>query len=200
MRVGAAGESDACVGRSRDNGNLSSLSGKVREGRSTMKGMLRLSILFATLALSIGCSHHSDLTRPAAQDNFGVQMARMNLWREAMFRFERAIEINPGDAQAHNNLAVAYEANGDFEKARKEYLEALKLDRSNPYIQKNYSRFVEFLSRNRKRQAATPKVTAAPLNGVPTSSAKGGTTVMAPPDKPVATETPRPVTPPAPPP
>ncbi len=133
-----------------------------------MKGMLRLSILFATLALSIGCGHQSDLARPAAQDNFGVQMARMNLWREAMFRFERAIEINPGDAQAHNNLAVAYEANGDFEKARKEYLEALKLDRTNPYIQKNYSRFVEFLSRNKKRQAAAPKVTAAPLKGLQT--------------------------------
>jgi len=109
--------------------------------------------------------YRHDLTRPSAQDNFGVQMARMNLWREAMFRFERAIEINPGDAQAHNNLAVAYEANGDFEKARKEYLEALKLDRTNPYIQKNYSRFVEFLSRNKKRQALAPKVTAAPLKG-----------------------------------
>ena len=80
-------------------------------------------------------------------------MARMNLWREAMFRFQRAVEINPSDAMAHNNLAVAYEANGDFESARKQYLEALKLDRSNEYIQKNYSRFVEFLSRNRKRQA-----------------------------------------------
>jgi len=135
-----------------------------------MKGMLRLSILFATLTLSIGCSHNSDLTRPSAQDNFGVQMARMNLWREAMFRFERAIEINPSDAQAHNNLAVAYEANGDFEKARKEYLEALKLDRSNPYIQKNYSRFVEFLSRNKKRQAAAAaKVTSAPPAGVTSS-------------------------------
>ncbi|MEA2337809.1 MAG: hypothetical protein QOE82_1816, partial [Thermoanaerobaculia bacterium] len=44
-----------------------------------MKGMLRLSILFALLTLSIGCSHSSDLSRPATQDNFGVQMARMNL-------------------------------------------------------------------------------------------------------------------------
>ena len=50
---------------------------------------------------------------------------------------------------AHNNLAVAYEANGDFDNARKEYLEALRLDRSNQYIQKNYSRFVEFLSATR---------------------------------------------------
>jgi Tfp pilus assembly protein PilF len=167
-----------------------------------MKGMLRLSVLFATLALSIGCSHHSDLSRPAAQDNFGVQMARMNLWREAMFRFERAIEINPSDAQAHNNLAVAYEANGDFEKARKEYLEALKLDRTNPYIQKNYSRFVEFLSRNKKRQAATPKVTAQPLRGV--SSGASSTTIVGSgqPDRPTAGEVPPPtaVTPPGTPP
>ena len=167
-----------------------------------MKGMLRLSILFATLALSIGCSHHSDLTRPAAQDNFGVQMARMNLWREAMFRFERAIEINPGDAQAHNNLAVAYEANGDFEKARKEYLEALKLDRTNPYIQKNYSRFVEFLSRNKKRQAATPKVTAAPLRGLATGASTTTVVNSGQPDRPTAAVVPPPAAanPPAPPP
>ena len=110
-----------------------------------------------------------DLTRETTQDNFGVQMARMNLWREAMFRFKRAVEINPADAMAHNNLAVAYEANGDFDGARKEYLEALRLDRSNQYIQKNYSRYVEFLSRNKKRQpkdvktvSTTPATSTAP--------------------------------------
>src|SRR4051794_21183973 len=190
MRVGAAGGSDACVGRRRDNGNLSGLSGKVRGGRSAMKGMLLTSVLFVTLALSIGCAHHSDLTRPAAQDNFGVQMARMNLWREAMFRFERAIEINPGDAQAHNNLAVAYEANGDFEKARKEYLEALKLDRSNPYIQKNYSRFVEFLSRNRKRQQPATKATALPPQGTPSGASATSSTNNGQPPPPIGGEVP----------
>ena len=113
-------------------------------------------ILFAS-----ACSHHADLTLPQTQDNFGVQMAKMNLWREALFRFQRAVDINPNDAMAHNNLAVAWEANGDFEKARKEYLEALKLDRSNQYIQKNYSRYVEFLSRNRKRQPKDVKTAAS---------------------------------------
>src|SRR5258708_35159959 len=128
----------------------------------TLKGTLRLGTLATAMLLAAGCSHQSDLSRPASQDNFGVEMARMNLWREAMFRFERAIELNPGDAQAHNNLAVAYEANGDFEKARKEYLEALKLDRTNSYIQKNYSRLVEFLSRHRKRQKEVKAATASP--------------------------------------
>src|SRR5216683_3067887 len=61
-----------------------------------------------------------------------------------------------------DNFAVAYEANGEFENARKEYLEALKLDKSNQYIQKNYSRYVEFLSRNKKRQQQKPGATPAP--------------------------------------
>ena len=116
----------------------------------------------ALIAIAAACSHHADLHRSEAQDNFGVQMARMNLWREALFRFQRAVQINPQDAMARNNLAVAFEANGDFERARKEYLEALKLDRSNQYIQKNYSRFVEFLSRNRKRQKDVKTASAAP--------------------------------------
>src|SRR5213080_3475875 len=120
--------------------------------------------MIPTLALIVfasACSHHQDLQKPQAQDNFGVQAAKMNLWREALFRFQRAVEIDPQDAMAHNNLAVAWEANGDFEKARKEYLEALKLDKSNTYIQKNYSRFVEFLSRNKKRQKAAAAIPAA---------------------------------------
>jgi tetratricopeptide (TPR) repeat protein len=97
----------------------------------------------------------------ASQDNFGVQMARMNLWREAMFRFNRAVQMDPSNAAAHNNLAVAYEANGDFDAALKEYREALRLDRSNQYIQKNYSRLVEFTSRNKKRQQRDAKPAAA---------------------------------------
>ena len=152
-----------------------------------------LSILLF-MVIVFGCRSGVDTSKPETQKKFGVRMAKMNLWREAMFRFERAIEINPADAQAHNNLAVAYEANGDFEKARKEYLEALKLDRTNPYIQKNYSRFVEFLSRNRKRQAATPKVTAAPLNGVPTGASTTSVVNAGQPDRPTAGSVPPPAT------
>ena len=147
----------------------------------------RLFSLVTLVAFAVACSHHQDLQKPQAQDNFGVQMARMNLWREALFRFQRAVEINPQDAMAHNNLAVAWEANGDFEKARKEYLEALKLDRSNQYIQKNYSRFVEFLSRNRKRQQKEVRTASA---GGPTSTPTAGVTTgtIAPPGQPIAAE------------
>jgi hypothetical protein len=127
--------------------------------RATVTKSIRSLLCLALLVSAAGCAHHgADLSRPATQDNFGVQMAQMNLWREAMFRFKRAVELNPGDAMAHNNLAVAYEANGDFDNAAKEYREALKLDRGNSYIQKNYSRYTEFISRSKKKPGkAVPK-------------------------------------------
>lgn len=151
----------------------------------------RRLLLYALVAcLLAGCAHGTDLTRSDTQANFGVKMARMNLWREAMFRFQRALQITPDDAKAHNNLAVAYEANGEFERARKEYLEALRLDRSNQYIQKNYSRFVEFLSRNKKRESKDVKMASAPAP----PPAPGATTTAPPEPAPQ----PQPSTPPPP--
>lgn len=112
--------------------------------------------------LLTGCSSgRTDLSRASSQLNFGVKSARLNLWREALFRFRRATEIDPGSAIAANNLAVAYEGNGEFEKARTTYLEALRLDRTNQYIQKNYSRFTEFYARNKKREAKTAEAAKA---------------------------------------
>lgn len=146
------------------------------------------------LVLAGACSHSRvDLNKPQAQDSLGVQMAKMNLWREAMFRFQRAVELNPGDAMAHNNLAVAYEANGDYEKAAKEYREALKLDRSNQYIQKNYSRYTEFMARNKKRQQRQEAKTASgPASKPGAAPSAAAAPVMIPPSKPEATPPPGP--------
>lgn len=112
------------------------------------------AVLLSTFIPLAGCSSGGgDLGRAETQRAFGVRMAKMNLWREAMFRFRRQVEIDPDDAMAHNNLAVASEANGDYETAAMEYREALRLDRSNQYIQKNYSRFTEFMQKSRKRES-----------------------------------------------
>jgi len=119
------------------------------------------SIALAFLFVAIGCGSGGDLSRPETQREFGVRMAKMSLWREAMFRFQREVQITPDSAMAHNNLAVALEANGDFDAAAKEYREALRLDRSNEFIQKNYSRFVEFTQKAKKRDAAAAQKTAA---------------------------------------
>ena len=58
-----------------------------------MKRILRRSLAAAAVVLAAGCAHRTDLTQPQTQDNFGVRMARLNLWREAMFRFRRAVQM-----------------------------------------------------------------------------------------------------------
>jgi Flp pilus assembly protein TadD len=126
----------------------------------TSSSLFLAALLIFPLAIA-GCrSGGGDMSDAGTQRRFGVRMAKMNLWREAMFRFRRATQIEPDNAMAHNNLAVAYEATGDFDAASKEYREALRLDRSNEFIQKNYSRFVEFMQRGKKRDAK-PAVAAA---------------------------------------
>ena len=149
------------------------------------------SVVILALVIAAGCrSGGGDLSQADTQRRFGVRMAKMNLWREAMFRFRRATQIEPQNAMAHNNLAVAYEATGDFDSAAKEYREALRLDRSNQYIQKNYSRFVEFTQRGKKRPAAAAASTATAGAGaaatpaatpVPTDTAPPTTTSGPPP-------------------
>lgn len=157
-----------------------------------IKRALRMSsMLLILLASTGGCSSSKpDVNGSETQRNFGVRMAKMNLWREAMFRFKRAVEMNPGDAMAHNNLAVAYEANGDFDAALKEYKEAIRIDKGNQYIAKNYSRFVEFTQRNKKRQKRD-EAKAAAAAGTPATT----TTAPMPPPAP---EPPQTGTPPGP--
>lgn len=147
-------------------------------------------LILAVLLITSACRSSADTSRSETQRQYGVRMAKMNLWREAMFRFRRAVEIEPQDAMSHNNLAVALEANGDFDGAAKEYREALRLDRSNQYIQKNYSRFVEFTQRSKKRQQAGVKTTAAAPATTTTAPAVTATTTTTAPPTTTTTTTP----------
>lgn len=158
----------------------------------------RLSFALMLAILTGACRHGTNLEKPSTQTSFGVEMARQNLWREAMFRFRRAVELNPGDAMARNNLAVSYEAIGDFDNAARQYREALRLDRGNAYIQKNYSRFTEFLSRNRKRQQKNEaKGTAAAATALERESGAAPAPAPQPPSNPPVALQPSPPQPPS---
>ncbi|HEU4521678.1 MAG TPA: tetratricopeptide repeat protein [Thermoanaerobaculia bacterium] len=142
------------------------------------------TLAFVLLAMvGPGCSSSRSSDPAAAQEKFGVRMAKMNLWREAMFRFQRAVDMNPEDAMAYNNLAVSLEANGDFEGAAKAYREAMRLDKSNQYIQKNYSRFVEFTTRDRRRQQRRPAAQTAAQKTEESSPAPAATPAAVPPEE-----------------
>ncbi len=75
------------------------------------------------------------------QMKIGLWASRHGLWDEALYRWHRVLESNPGSAAARNNLAVAYEAKGQWEDARREYEAALKIDPGNTRIKSNYDQF-----------------------------------------------------------
>jgi Flp pilus assembly protein TadD len=120
---------------------------------------LRRIVGFAFLLVAGACTSYSRTEKAATQIAFGSAVAKKGLWREAAFRYEQAIQKEPSNARAHNNLAVALEAGGDFARALTEYKKALELDPNNNYIRRNYARFAEFYTSYTK---TTGKATSAP--------------------------------------
>jgi type IV pilus assembly protein PilF len=82
-----------------------------------------------------------------AQVEFGINVAQRGLWREAIYRWEKAVELDPTYAQAYNDLAIAYEHEGQLDKARKAYEKALELAPNNAQIRQNYELFKEINDR-----------------------------------------------------
>ena len=81
------------------------------------------------------------------QVEFGISVAQRGLWREAIYRWERATQLDPSYAAAHNNLAIAYEHEGELDKARIAYAKALELEPGNALIKQNYELFREIHDR-----------------------------------------------------
>ena len=108
-------------------------------------GAALISLVVLSLpALDALAAGRIDPDKPGAQLSFGIKMAKRGLWSEALFRFKQAERGDPGNPRILNNLAVAYEALGQFELALDTYQRALKASPSNSELRRNYSRFVEF--------------------------------------------------------
>src|ERR1041385_2103513 len=85
------------------------------------------------------------------QGEVSMSVAQRGLWREAIYRWERATQIDPTYAAAHNNLAIAYEHEGELDKARAAYEKALQLEPNNSYIKQNYELFKEINDRTTRK-------------------------------------------------
>lgn len=108
-----------------------------------MSRIIPAGIALAVLSglLFAGCS----LIPKPDQVNFGIWAAEKDLWDEAVFRWQKALLLEPGSVAAHNNLAVAYEKKGLWEEARREYEIALKLAPQNSWLKANYQSFKDNL-------------------------------------------------------
>lgn len=111
--------------------------------------MLLRAVSFAALLIILAAPASYADARADARANvaFGIEAAQHGLWREAAYRFQRAIAIDPSYAPAYNNLAIACEQQGLIEKAREAYEKALALEPKNGLIRQNYELFKEIHAR-----------------------------------------------------
>jgi Flp pilus assembly protein TadD len=113
----------------------------------------RLFLAASLLSLTVPPLYADARGDAKAQVEFGVNVAQKGLWREAIYRWERATTIDPTYAAAYNNLAVAYEHEGQFDKARKAYEKATELAPDNAMLRQNYDLFKEINDRTNRSSA-----------------------------------------------
>lgn len=104
----------------------------------------------AALAAAVPAVEDKPVELAKEQVAFGIEVAQLGLWKEAMYRWAKAVELDPESARARNNLAVAYEQMGEFDQANQEYERALELEPNNIYIRQNYELFREAYERKKR--------------------------------------------------
>lgn len=113
--------------------------------------VFRIILALSLMALAAPPAWADDRSAAKRQVEFGISVAQKGLWREAIFRWERAVELDPTYAEAYNNLAIAYEHQGQFDKAREAYEKAVELNPNNAMIRQNYELFREINDRTNRR-------------------------------------------------
>jgi Flp pilus assembly protein TadD len=117
----------------------------------SMRGTSTVLLLLLTLvAAPLAADARDDAKK---QIEFGISVAQRGLWREAIYRWERAAQIDPTYAAAHNNLAIAYEHEGELDKARAAYEKAIELEPNNSFIKQNYELFKEINDRTTRQDS-----------------------------------------------
>lgn len=101
-------------------------------------------VLLSLSAASAAADARGDAKK---QVEFGIAVAQRGLWREAIYRWLRAVQIDPTYAAAHNNLGIAYEHEGELNKARAAYEKAIEIEPENTFIKQNYELFKEINDR-----------------------------------------------------
>lgn len=97
----------------------------------------------------IACGPLQDQPTIKQYNQFAIKSAELQLWNEAIFRWQHILRIEPQNAKVHNNLGVAYEAIGKIDEAIEAYERATELEPENKFYRFNYRKCRLHVQRNR---------------------------------------------------
>lgn len=126
-------------------------------------------LLLVSLALPGWSQSKQSLKKQGAllgeEMDYGRKAAEFGLWNEAIFHWEQVVKADPKNARAANNLAVAYESIGAYDKAEALYRKALDLDEDSTEIRKNMKRFRSFYRKHKKQLAREQRIKSKDQDG-----------------------------------
>lgn len=99
----------------------------------------------ALIAVVCGCTSGGVGGRSRAEEmEEGYRAAKHGYWQEALMRYERAEQLEPGNAEVLNNLGVALEAVGRYEEAGEVYARARHIDPKDEKLKRNHRQYTDF--------------------------------------------------------
>ena len=119
---------------------------------------VRICLLLLALSFMLfACGSLQDQPTIDQYNQFAIKSAELQLWNEAIFRWQHILQIEPQNAKVHNNLGVAYEAVGKIDEAIKAYERATELEPDNKFYRFNYRKCRMQVQRNRAKSPPTEK-------------------------------------------
>ena len=106
----------------------------------------------------IACGPLQDQPTIEQYNQFAIKSAELQLWNEAIFRWQHVLKIEPQNAKVHNNLGVAYEAMGKIDEAMEAYERATQLEPDNKFYRFNYRKCRLHVQRNRAKLPPAEKM------------------------------------------
>ena len=153
-RIGRGGVADSAISGVNPIAESAIPPGGVRRyswaGNRLMRSML--AFLVASLLVTAAPALADQRSDAKAQVEFGIVVAKKNLWKEATQRWEHATKLDPTYAAAWNNLGIGYEQLGRFDEARTAYEKAMELEPGNQFFKTNYDYFREIYDRQNRRR------------------------------------------------
>lgn len=127
------------------------------------------ALLLTACASSPETKGEENASAVAAQANtqMGVEYLRKGNYEQSRVKLEKALELEPDYAPAHDAIAVLYEKVGEYGLAEKHYKQSLKLKPDSARAHNNYGQFLCFRDRYKEAIAEFMKAADNPFYETP---------------------------------